>query len=106
MPLVTFLFMAAVMFPLFVPQTFVLDKLLRAQIAFVMVIAAYLAEVVRAGLEAVPKGQYEAACQPGAAVLARDDRSCCRRRCASRFRRSSTRSSPSSRTRRSSRSSG
>jgi general L-amino acid transport system permease protein len=64
-PLVTFLFMAAVMFPLFVPQSVTLDKLLRAQIAFVMVIAAYLAEVVRAGLQAVPRGQYEAAASLG-----------------------------------------
>ena len=64
-PVITFLFMAAVMFPLFVPQGFTVDKLLRAQIAFVMVLAAYLAEVVRAGLQAVPKGQYEAAASMG-----------------------------------------
>ncbi len=64
-PLVTFLFMAAVMFPLFVPAGFTLDKLLRAQIAFAMVIAAYLAEVIRAGLQAVPPGQYEAAASMG-----------------------------------------
>jgi general L-amino acid transport system permease protein len=60
-PLVSFLFMAALMFPLFMPPSFTIDKLLRAQIAFVMVIGAYLAEVIRAGLEAIPKGQYEAA---------------------------------------------
>ena len=66
-PLVTVLFMAAVMFPLFVPQGFTIDKLLRAQIAFVMVIAAYLAEVVRGGLQAIPKGQYEAAASLGLA---------------------------------------
>lgn len=64
-PLVTFLFMASVMFPLFVPEGFVVDKLLRAGIAYVMVIAAYLAEVVRAGLEAVPQGQHEAAASLG-----------------------------------------
>jgi general L-amino acid transport system permease protein len=64
-PLVTFLFMAAVMFPLFVPQGLTVDKLLRAQIAFVMVIAAYVAEVLRGGLQAVPKGQYEAAASVG-----------------------------------------
>ena len=64
-PIVTFLFMAAVMFPLFMPQSFTVDKLLRAQVAFVMVIAAYLAEVIRAGLQAVPKGQYEAAASMG-----------------------------------------
>jgi general L-amino acid transport system permease protein len=64
-PLVTLLFMAAVMFPLFVPQGVAIDKLLRAQIALVMVIAAYLAEVVRAGLHAVPKAQQEAASSLG-----------------------------------------
>jgi general L-amino acid transport system permease protein len=64
-PMVTFLFMAAVMFPLFVPQGLTVDKLLRAQIAFVMVIAAYVAEVLRGGLQAVPKGQYEAAASVG-----------------------------------------
>jgi len=64
-PIITFLFMAAVMFPLFVPQGFTVDKLLRAQIALVMVVAAYLAEIVRAGLQAVPKGQYEAAASIG-----------------------------------------
>jgi general L-amino acid transport system permease protein len=64
-PLVTVLFMAAVMFPLFVPQGFAIDKLLRAQIAFVMVIAAYLAEVVRAGLQAIPNGQRDAAASLG-----------------------------------------
>jgi general L-amino acid transport system permease protein len=64
-PIITFLFMAAVMFPLFVPQSFAVDKLVRAQVAFVMVFAAYLAEVVRAGLQAVPAGQYEAAASIG-----------------------------------------
>jgi general L-amino acid transport system permease protein len=64
-PLVTFLFMAAVMFPLFVPQGVTVDKLLRAQVALVLVIAAYLAEVVRGGLQAIPQGQYEAAASLG-----------------------------------------
>ena len=64
-PLVTFLFMASVMFPLFVPQGLTVDKLLRAQVAIVMVIAAYVAEVLRGGLQAVPKGQYEAAASLG-----------------------------------------
>jgi general L-amino acid transport system permease protein len=64
-PLVTFLFMAAVMFPLFVPQGVTIDKLLRAQIALVLVIAAYVAEVIRGGLQAIPKGQYEAAASLG-----------------------------------------
>jgi general L-amino acid transport system permease protein len=64
-PLITFLFMAAVMFPLFVPQGLTVDKLLRAQVALVMVIAAYLAEVIRGGLQAIPNGQYEAAASLG-----------------------------------------
>jgi general L-amino acid transport system permease protein len=64
-PLVTFLFMASVMFPLFVPQGLTVDKLLRAQLAFVIVIAAYVAEVLRGGLAAVPRGQYEAAASLG-----------------------------------------
>jgi general L-amino acid transport system permease protein len=64
-PLVTFLFMAVVMFPLFMPQGLTMDKLLRAQVALVMVIAAYVAEVIRGGLQAVPRGQYEAAASIG-----------------------------------------
>jgi general L-amino acid transport system permease protein len=64
-PVVTFLFMASVMFPLFAPQGVTVDKLLRTQIALVLVIAAYLAEVLRAGLQAVPQGQYEAASSLG-----------------------------------------
>ena len=64
-PMVTFLFMAAMMFSLFAPEGFIVDKLLRAQIAFVLVAAAYLAEVVRAGLQAIPKGQHEAAASMG-----------------------------------------
>ncbi len=60
-PLITLLFMASVMFPLFMPAGFNPDKLLRAQIAFILFAAAYLAEVVRGGLQALPKGQYEAA---------------------------------------------
>jgi general L-amino acid transport system permease protein len=54
-----------VMFPLFVPKTFTIDKLLRAQLALVLIVAAYLAEVIRSGLQAVPKGQYEAAASIG-----------------------------------------
>jgi len=60
-PLLTLLFMASVMFPLFMPQGFNPDNLLRAQVAFILFAAAYLAEVVRGGLQALPKGQYEAA---------------------------------------------
>jgi general L-amino acid transport system permease protein len=60
-PLITVLFMASVMFPLFMPAELSIDKLLRAQVAFIMFAAAYLAEVIRGGLQAIPKGQYEAA---------------------------------------------
>jgi general L-amino acid transport system permease protein len=60
-PLISLLFMASVMFPLFLPAGIDIDKLLRAQIAIILFAAAYLAEVVRAGLQALPKGQAEAA---------------------------------------------
>ena len=60
-PLITLLFMASVMFPLFMPAGLNPDKLLRAQVAVILFAAAYLAEVVRGGLQALPKGQYEAA---------------------------------------------
>src|SRR5213078_1884127 len=60
-PLITVLFMASVMLPLFLPTGFTIDKLLRAQVAFILFAAAYLAEVVRGGLQAIPKGQIEAA---------------------------------------------
>ncbi|MCP3443285.1 amino acid ABC transporter permease [Bradyrhizobium sp. CCGUVB14] len=60
-PLITLLFMASVMFPLLMPEGVNLDKLVRAQIAIILFFAAYLAEVVRGGLQALPKGQYEAA---------------------------------------------
>ena len=60
-PLISLLFMASVMFPLFLPAGIDIDKLLRAQIAIILFAAAYLAEIVRAGLQALPKGQAEAA---------------------------------------------
>ena len=60
-PLITVLFMASVMLPLFLPTGLTIDKLLRAQIAFILFAAAYLAEVVRGGLQAIPQGQIEAA---------------------------------------------
>ena len=60
-PLISLLFMSSVMFPLFLPQGVVIDKLLRAQIAIIMFVSAYMAEVVRGGLQAVGRGQYEAA---------------------------------------------
>ena len=60
-PLISLLFMASVMLPLFLPEGLGIDKLLRAQIALILFAAAYLAEVVRGGLQAIPKDQYEAA---------------------------------------------
>ncbi|MEN9776225.1 MAG: ral L-amino acid transport system permease protein [Pseudomonadota bacterium] len=60
-PLITVLFMASVMFALFMPEGLRIEQLLRAQVAIIMFIAAYMAEAVRGGLQAVPKGQYEAA---------------------------------------------
>ena len=60
-PLITVLFMASVMLPLFVPEQLSPDKLLRALIGVAMFASAYMAEVVRGGFAAVPRGQYEAA---------------------------------------------
>jgi general L-amino acid transport system permease protein len=60
-PLISVLFMASVMLPLFLPSGVTIDKLVRAQVAIVMFAAAYLAEVIRGGLQAIPKGQYDAA---------------------------------------------
>jgi general L-amino acid transport system permease protein len=53
--------MASVMLPLFLPEGITLDKLLRAMVGIVLFQSAYMAEVVRGGLQAMPKGQYEAA---------------------------------------------
>ena len=64
-PLITVLFMASVMLPLFVPEQFTPDKLLRALIGVALFASAYMAEVIRAGLQAIPKGQYEAAMAVG-----------------------------------------
>lgn len=60
-PLITILFMASVMLPLFLPQGVSFDRLLRALIGLTLFQAVYLAEEVRGGLQAIPKGQYEAA---------------------------------------------
>jgi len=60
-PLISLLFMASVMFPLFLPEGVNFDNLLRVQIAIILFVAAYVAEVIRAGLQALPKGQMEAA---------------------------------------------
>ena len=60
-PLITVLFMASVMFPMFLPDGTFIDKLIRVLFAITLFEAAYMAEVVRGGLQALPKGQYEAA---------------------------------------------
>ncbi len=59
-PLVTILFMAQVMLPLFLPAGMTVDRVLRAMVGIVLFSAAYMAENVRGGLQAIPKGQYEA----------------------------------------------
>lgn len=64
-PLVTVLFMAGVMLPLFVPEQLSPDKLVRALVGIAIFASAYMAEVVRAGLQAIPKGQYEGAMAVG-----------------------------------------
>jgi general L-amino acid transport system permease protein len=60
-PLITVLFFVSVMLPLFLPAGVTFDKYLRALIGFSLFAAAYMAEVVRGGLQAIPKGQYEGA---------------------------------------------
>jgi general L-amino acid transport system permease protein len=60
-PLITVLFMSSVMLPLFLPEGVTFDKLLRALIGVALFSSAYMAEVIRGGLQAIPKGQYEAA---------------------------------------------
>jgi len=60
-PLITVLFMSSVMLPIFMPESWHIDKLVRALIGIVFFQSAYMAEVVRGGLQAIPKGQYEAA---------------------------------------------
>ena len=64
-PLITVLFMASVMLPLFMPVGMTIDKLLRALVGVSLFSAAYMAEVVRGGLQALPKGQFEAASSLG-----------------------------------------
>ncbi len=64
-PLITVLFMANTMLPLFLPDNITVDKLLRALVGIGLFASAYMAEVVRAGLQALPKGQYEGAMAMG-----------------------------------------
>lgn len=60
-PLITLLFMSSIVFPLFLPEGVTVNVILRAQVAIIMFTAAYIAEVVRGGLQGMSKGQYEAA---------------------------------------------
>ncbi len=64
-PLISVLFMASFMFPLFMPQGFTIDVLIRVLVGITLFAAAYLAEVIRGGLQAIPKGQIEAAASLG-----------------------------------------
>lgn len=60
-PLISLLFMSSIIFPLFLPEGITINKILRAQVAIILFTAAYIAEVVRGGLQGMSKGQYEAA---------------------------------------------
>jgi general L-amino acid transport system permease protein len=64
-PLITVLFMAGVMLPLFMPEQLSPDKLVRALVGIALFASAYMAEVVRAGLQAIPRGQFEGAMAVG-----------------------------------------
>jgi general L-amino acid transport system permease protein len=60
-PLISLLFMSSIIFPLFLPEGITLNSILRAQAAIILFTAAYIAEVVRGGLQGMSRGQYEAA---------------------------------------------
>lgn len=59
-PMIAVLYVSTLLVPLMLPAGFAIDKLLRAQAAIILFVAAYMAEIVRAGLQAIPPGQYEA----------------------------------------------
>ncbi|AGT10658.1 amino acid ABC transporter permease [Paracoccus aminophilus] len=65
LPFISILFMANILLPLFLPAGVDIDKLLRVQLAFILLASAYIAEVVRGGLQSIPKGQREAAAALG-----------------------------------------
>lgn len=60
-PLISLLFMGSIIFPLFLPEGITINKILRAQVAIILFTAAYIAEVIRGGLQGMSRGQYEAA---------------------------------------------
>ena len=64
-PLISVLFMASFMFPLLMPPGFNIDVLIRVMAGITLFAAAYMAEVIRGGLQAIPKGQIEAAATLG-----------------------------------------
>ena len=64
-PLITILFMGSVLLPMFFPEGMTFDKLLRVLIVVTLFQSAYIAEVIRGGLQAIPNGQYEAADSEG-----------------------------------------
>ncbi len=70
-PLITVLFMANTMLPLFVPESWSPDRLLRPVIGVALFASAYMAEVIRGGLQALPKGQSEAGMALGLGYWAR-----------------------------------
>jgi general L-amino acid transport system permease protein len=61
LPLLSILFVASIMLPLFVPEALLPDKFVRALVALTLFASAYLAEVIRGGLQAIPNGQYDGA---------------------------------------------
>jgi general L-amino acid transport system permease protein len=61
LPLLSILFVASIMLPLFLPEALLPDKFTRALVALTLFASCYFAEVVRGGLQAIPKGQFEAA---------------------------------------------
>jgi general L-amino acid transport system permease protein len=60
-PIITVIFLASILLPIILPQGVEVDKLLRALLGLALVVAAYMAEVIRGGLQAIPPGQYEGA---------------------------------------------
>lgn len=64
-PLISLLFMGSIIFPLFLPEGVTINNILRAQVAIILFTAAYIAEVVRGGLQGMSRGQYEAAAAIG-----------------------------------------